>query len=138
MKLPEIGDDVTTEEALDLCRHFGLDYLVKRIESAPERYRSWKFDGCSGLPDRRLGFLTDRDWREITYECCLPHDLGYGYGESGNREERRRVDEKFYRDLVSKAGMKKWCAFLFFAVVRVGGGEALRLPFSWGFAGKRG
>mgnify|MGYP001129937172 CR=1 FL=1 len=38
MKLPEIGDRMNTKEALELCRYFGLDYLVERIESDPERY----------------------------------------------------------------------------------------------------
>jgi len=38
MKLPKIGDTVSTKEALELCRHFGLDYLVERIESHPENY----------------------------------------------------------------------------------------------------
>ena len=56
MKLPEIGDIVTTKEALELCRYFGLDYLVERIESDPERYQDWKFNGCSGLPDEVMGF----------------------------------------------------------------------------------
>ena len=46
MNLPEIGDMVTTKEALELCRHFGLDYLIERIESDPERYK-------------RTGSLTD-------------------------------------------------------------------------------
>jgi len=36
MKLPKIGDIITTEEALEWCRYFGLDYLVERIESDPE------------------------------------------------------------------------------------------------------
>ena len=39
MKLPKIGDMVTAEEALELCRYFGLDYLVARIESGPNRYK---------------------------------------------------------------------------------------------------
>ncbi len=38
MNLPEIGDIVTTKEALELCRYFGLDYLIERIESDSERY----------------------------------------------------------------------------------------------------
>ena len=38
MKLPKIGDVITTKEALELCQYFGLDYLVERIESDPESY----------------------------------------------------------------------------------------------------
>jgi len=31
MKLPEIADIITTQKALELCGHFGLNYLVERI-----------------------------------------------------------------------------------------------------------
>ena len=134
MAYPEIGDTVTTDQALDLCRHFKLDYVTARIENHPEHYKSWKFDGCSGLPDEVMGLFTGCDWRDITYKCCLPHDLGYGYGELGNDIERKRVDLKFYSDLVTKAGMKKWQASAFLAGVRIGGPEAFGLSFSWGFA----
>ena len=134
MNLPEIDHHVTTEEALALCRHFDLDYLVERIESNPDRYRSWPFDGCSCIPDTFMGLLTGCDWKDITYKCCLPHDLCYGYGEKGNGAERERVDVQFYHDLVTKAGMKKWCASAFLAAVRLGGSEKFGLSFSWGFA----
>ena len=136
MKLPEINDTITTEQARALCTHYNLDYLVTRIESNPAIYKSWKFDGCSGLPDKVIGFFTGCEWKDITYECCLPHDLCYGYGELGNRAERKRVDKQFYRDLVTKAHMKKWCASSFLAAVRVGGAEVFGLSFSWGFAHK--
>ena len=136
MTLPEIGDIITTKEALELCRYFGLDYLVKRIESESERYEDWKFDGCSGLADEVMGFFTGCDWEDITYKCCLPHDLCYGYGERGNDIERKRVDVKFYSDLVTKAGMKEWCASAFMVAVRIGGTEEFGLSFSWGFAHK--
>ena len=45
MNLPEIGDIVTTKEALELCRYFGLDYLIERIESAPGRYKVFNLCG---------------------------------------------------------------------------------------------
>ena len=134
MNFPQIGDTVTTEDALELCRHFQLDYLIQRIETSPSRYKAWKFDGCSGLPDEVLGLFTGCDWQDITYKCCLPHDLGYGYGEPGDDNERKRVDQKFKRDLIAKAGMHEWMAAAFFAAVRVGGAEVFGLSFSWGFA----
>ncbi|WP_304511881.1 hypothetical protein [Desulfobacula sp.] len=136
MTLPEIGDTITTKKALELCRHFSLDYLVDRIESDPEKYKDWKFDGCSGLPDEVMGFFTGCDWKDITYKCCLPHDLCYAYGDPGNDIEKKRVDIKFYSDLVTKAGMKKWCAAAFLAAVQIGGAEEFGLSFSWGFAYK--
>jgi hypothetical protein len=137
MELPNIGDTVTTAQALDLCRHFGLEYLAERIIGHPEEYREWKFDGCSGLPDEVMGFFTGCNWKDITFKCCLPHDLCYGYGEPGNREERKRVDLEFYDNLVQKAGMKEWCASAFLAAVRVGGSERFGLSFSWAFARKK-
>ena len=136
MNLPEIGDRITTEVALGLCVHFNLDYLIKRIEANPEGYKNWKLDGCSGLPDELMGLFTGCNWEDITYKCCLPHDLCYGYGEPGNDIERKRVDVKFYSDLVTKAGMKKWWASAFLTAVRIGGKEEFGLSFSWAFAYK--
>jgi hypothetical protein len=136
VRLPEINDIISTEQALELCRHFSLDYLIERIEGNSDKYKAWSFDGCSGLPDEVMGFFTGCKWRDVTYKCCLPHDLCYAYGELGNEIERKRVDIKFYSDLVTKAGMKKWCASAFLEAVRVGGKEEFGLSFSWGFANK--
>jgi len=133
-QLPEIGDVVTTVAAWTLCRYFGLGYIVERIEADPGKYKSWKFDGCSGLPDRVMGLLTGCRWKDITYKCCLPHDLCYAYGELGNKIEKKKVDLEFYNALVNRAGMKKWKASVFHAAVRVGGCERLKRSFSWGFA----
>ena len=138
MKLPDINDTITTQKALALCRYFGLDYLVGRIEANPQKYQDWTFDGCSGLPDEVMGFFTGCDWKDITYKCCLPHDLCYAYGEKKNDEERKQVDLTFYNDLIIKARMKKWCAKAFLAGVRAGGAEVFGLSFSWGFAHKKG
>jgi len=76
---------ITTRQALELCKHFNLDYLVKRIETNTEKYKEWKFDGCSGLPDEIMGIFAVCHWQDITHKCCLPHDLCYGYGEPGRR-----------------------------------------------------
>jgi hypothetical protein len=136
MEFPEIGATVTTEKALELCRHFEIDYLVSRIEANLQDFKSWKFDGCSGLPDRMLGIFTGCNWEDITYKCCLPHDLGYAYGEPENEIEREKVDKKFYDDLIAKARMKKWCATLFYKAVHIFGKKMLICSFSWGFAHK--
>jgi hypothetical protein len=136
MNLPKIGDLIKPEEALALCVHFNLDYLIKRIETNLEGYKNWKFDGCSGLPDEYMGLFTDCKWEDITYKCCLPHDLCYAYGEPKNDIERKRVNVKFYSDLVTKAGMKKWRASAFLIAVRIGGVEEFGLSFSWAFARK--
>jgi hypothetical protein len=136
MKYPDIGDRVDTEQAIELCRHFKLDYLVSRIESEKNIYKTWIFDGCSCIHDEFLAILTQCDSKAITYECCLPHDLGYAYGEPGNRLERKQVDLKFQSDLVTKAGMKEWMASAMYEGVRVGGPEVFGLSFSWAFAQK--
>jgi len=39
MKLPEIGDTITTQKTIELRAHFGLDYLVARINANPDRYK---------------------------------------------------------------------------------------------------
>jgi len=134
MKLPEINEIVTTDHALELCRHFGLDYLVDRIEADPDQFKSWKFDGCSCLPDKVMGLFTGCDWRDITYKCCLPHDLCYAYGDPGNDAERERVDKQFCADLIAKAKMIPCIANTFMMAVRYGGAEEFGLSFSWGFA----
>ena len=119
MTLPKINDIITTEQALELCKNFNLDYLINRIESNSDKYTSWKFDGCSGLPYEVMGFFTGCEWKDITYKCCLPHDLCYGYGDRGNKAERKRVDKKFYRYLVTQAHMTEWCASAFLVAVRI-------------------
>lgn len=137
IELPNIGDVITTKKALVLCRHLGLDHLIRRIEEAPEAYKGWKFDGCSCLPDEVMGLVTGCNWQDITYQCCLPHDLRYAYGELGNEQEREEADEAFYSDLVVKAGMIEWCASAFLIAVNLGGVEKFGLSFSWGFAHRR-
>lgn len=136
MRFPEIGDRVDTDQALELCRHFKLGYLVDRIEANRGAYKSWIFDGCSCIREEFLGFVSGCDSRAITYECCLPHDLGYAYGEPGNRMERKRVDLKFQSNLIHKAGMKEWMAAAMYEGVRVGGSEIFGFSFSWAFAQK--
>lgn len=136
MNLPEIGEIITTQRALELCVYLKLEYLVPRIESSPEKFKNWKFDGCSCIPDETMNLFTGCDWRDITYKCCLPHDLCYAYGEPGDDAERKRVDAKFFSDLVNKAGMKTWITYAFLAGVRAGGAEYFGLSFSWAFARK--
>jgi hypothetical protein len=129
MQLPKIGDLVTTEAALSLCDHYGMDKLVKRINRHPEKYRTWIFDGCSLLPDKLVSALT----HIVTLtEICLRHDLRYAYGEPGNVEERLRADYLLGLELLD-GGASALVSKAFFDGVRLGGGE-LGFSFSWGFA----
>lgn len=134
MELPEIGEMITTKRARELCLHFGFDHLVERIDKNTEEYKEWEFDGCSGIPDEYMRFFTGCDWRDITYKCCLPHDLEYAYGELGDSRERLEVDRRLYKNLMKKAFMKKEKAEVFFRTVRVLGKEKFGFNFSWGFA----
>jgi hypothetical protein len=134
MNLPAVGDTITTQDALGLCRHFDLQYLVERIEGNPDCYRCWRFDGISGLSERFAAWLTRVDRSTLTLQCALPHDLRYGYGEPGNKAERKSADKQFRQDLISKAEMGRVWARIFYWAVRIGGSERRSSPYSWAFA----
>ena len=36
--LPKIGETITTDRALELCKYFNLDYLVERISNNKDLY----------------------------------------------------------------------------------------------------
>ena len=130
IELPNIGETVTTENALKLCVHYGLNHLAKRIEDNPDLYKEWEFDGCSMTPDEIVSELIKVP--SLT-EICLKHDLGYAYGDPGNEKERKAVDMKFQNELLS-AGASEFAAKVMFDAVRLGGKEEHCLPFSWSFA----
>ena len=129
-ELPKIGEIVTTERALELCVHYGINHLAERIEDNPDLFKEWKFDGCSMTPDAVLSELIKVP---SLIEICLRHDLGYAYGDPGNQEERLTVDRKFQIDLLD-GGASEFAAKAMFDAVRIGGKEELCLPFSWSFA----
>lgn len=134
--LPQIDEIITTQRGLELCKYFELGYLVERLTKHPGRYREWRFDGCSFLPDQLLKRIY-RNWDKVLYECCLPHDLGYAYGKSGDNEERKQVDLDFERNLIAKADMHPGLARIFWGAVSIGGKESLKIPnVSWAFATK--
>ncbi len=112
-------------------QHYGLDFLVERVEDKPDGYTSWTFDGCSMLPDKMISALINVD--NLT-EICLRHDLRYAYGEPGNDEERLRADYILGLELLEN-GASAVVSKAFFDGVRPGDGE-LWLSFSWGFARK--
>lgn len=147
VKIPKIGDTITTEWALELCEHFELWDLVYRIKDNPDKYRSWEYDGCSGVPDELLdaiffkmgrwfGWLR-RLWNKgkVT-EQCLKHDLKYAYGAPGNDEERLHADMDLRNDLIKHANILPNVADFFFNVVQAFGGEEGNKDFSWAFARK--
>ena len=133
VRLPEIGERVTTEWAIELCQYFGLDYLVERVNANPGAYKTWVFDGCSMLPDVIVSRFINVP--ELTI-ICLKHDLKYGYGECGNDEERLKADFELGLDLLDGGAIAE-VSLAFFTGVQVGGGGELGFNFSWGFAHKQ-
>ena len=130
-----IGQIVTPKMGLELARYFKLDYLIERLEKHPDKYKDFVWDGCSMIPDRLLTVFTGINWRQITYNCCMPHDCAYAYGELGNKKEKQKADFKLIDDLLT-IGMLTWQVQLFYNAVEIGGAEHLKLDFSWGFANK--
>lgn len=128
--LPEIGEMITSERAAELCKYYGYHHLAERIENNSDLYKKWKFDGCSMTPDKVLSEIINVP---ALTEICLRHDLGYAYGMPGDKMERKSVDKRFKNELISD-GASKFAANTMFEAVRIGGGEELCLPFSWGFA----
>ena len=128
--LPQIGEVVTSKRAVALCKYYGYHHLGERIENNPELFKEWKFDGCSMTPDAVLSEIINVP---TLTEICLRHDLGYAYGKPGDELERKAVDKRFKNELVS-GGASAFAANTMFEAVRMGGGEKLCLPFSWGFA----
>ena len=105
-ELPQIGEIVTTERAIELCEHYGLNHLAKRIEDNPDLFKEWEFDGCSMTPTEAL---TEIIKVPSLTEICLRHDLGYAYGDPGNKEERLIVDREFQNELLN-AGASEFAA----------------------------
>lgn len=136
---PRIGEPVSPAMGIKIADYFGLMVIAERVETNPERYKSFTFDGCSCLPDQLLGLFAGCDWQDITYLCCLPHDISYAYGEPGNSKEKKVADYLFRDNLINKAKMKKFFATVCLAAVELGGGEEFKLSnVSWSFATKRG
>ena len=131
---PMIGSSISTSQAIHLCRDYGLMELANKITQNPDQYRSWTFDGVSGLPDHLMGLLGHGF--EITYQCALPHDLAYGYGTIGDSKARREADKVFREALRTKAGVSTGKAYLCWTAVRILGSGRLGLSFTWGFADK--
>ncbi len=130
MMPPKIGEEITTERALGLCRHYRFDHLVKRIEEQPDSFKSWKFDGASMIPDKIFSKLFEIP--NLT-EIALRHDLKYAYGEPGNKKEKLKADLEFELEVLDD-GASYAIAKLMFSAVDVFGEGFVRTSFSWGFA----
>lgn len=132
MNLPEIGETITTDHALELCRHFGLTYLVDRITADPDGYNSWQFDGASMVPDELFGWIFGIP---NLIEIALRHDLKYAYGKPKDDQEKLRADLELELEVLND-GAAAFVAKAIFEMVDVGGLEKYKTNFSWAFARK--
>jgi len=126
MKLPAKGTEVSIPEIRDICLAHGLIDLWTKIEADPPP-KPFRSDGCSMWFDA---------WQGIDlYPACFFHDLKYWCGYPGQDGERLIADAELMID-VARAGAPKMAEIMFHGV-RVGGHEALKRPFSWGFGRAR-
>lgn len=132
----KVGDQITPAMGLELCRYFGFDYLIERLDGNPDKYEPFIFDGVSGLHENVASFLTDVPEKKLTYHCALPHDILYWAGEEGNVEEKERADIDFKNRLI-KHGCPEWKAKVAKFIVDTLGEECLGQKFSWGFGKKK-
>jgi len=123
MKLPENGVEVPLPQIKEICEHYGLVELWKKIERNPPA-RPFKSDGCTGWYN---------EWKGISiYEAGFLHDLKYWAGYPGEEVARLFADAELMMD-VARLLNSTAMAETMFAGVRVGGNEKLNAPFSWGF-----
>lgn len=130
MELPNIGDNIDNQTAIKLCEHYGLDYLVERIQANANAFSVWEFDGASMIP---YGLFSAVFNIPNLTEIALQHDLKYAYGEPGNKEEKLRADLEFELSLLND-GASVEMAKMMFAAVDLCGDGFIRTDFSWGFA----
>lgn len=121
--LPAINTEVPLERIKEICAHYGLHELWRKIEKDPPA-RPFKSDGCTGWFD---------DWRGVSlYPAGFLHDLKYWAGYPGEDVARLQADAELMTD-VAKLLNSTTMAETMFHGVRVGGAEQLKTPFSWGF-----
>jgi hypothetical protein len=121
--LPAIGEVVPLERIREICAHYGLEALWKKIERDPPP-REFVSDGCTGWVN---------EWRGTSiYSACFLHDLKYWAGHPGEDVERLVADAELMVDVARLLGSTTMAETMFRGV-RIGGNESFRGSFSWGF-----
>ena len=121
--LPEMGEVVPLPRIKEICAHYGLPALWKKIESDPP-VRPFKSDGCTGWIN---------EWKGISiYSAGFLHDLKYWAGYPDEDVERLIADAELMIDVARLLNATKMAETMFHGV-RVGGHEHLQADFSWGF-----
>lgn len=129
MQIPEIGETITNNRAIELCLHYGFDEIVQRIKHSPALFRPWVFDGASGVNDESAGELFNIP---NIVEIALQHDLPYAYGIKGDKHARKKADMKLKQDIIDD-GAGYVIANSFYLAVRLGG-DIPGTGYEWGFA----
>jgi len=121
--LPEMGEVVPLPRIKEICAHYGLPALWKKIESDPP-VRPFKSDGCTGWIN---------EWKGISiYSAGFLHDLKYWAGYPDEDVERLIADAELMIDVARLLNATKMAETMFHGV-RVGGHEHFQAGFSWGF-----
>lgn len=122
-ELPAKGETVPLWKIEQICAHYGLAELWRKIEHDPPG-QAFVSDGCSMWVD---------EWRGTSlYPACFIHDLKYWAGYPGEEVERLVADAELMID-VARLLDATAMAEIMFQGVRLGGHEVLKKPFSWGF-----
>ncbi|MEY3220038.1 MAG: hypothetical protein RIT27_1395 [Pseudomonadota bacterium] len=123
MELPKINEEVSLEKLKDICAYFNLPALWKKIEQDPPP-RPFKSDGCT---------YWFNEWKGVDiYPACFLHDLKYWAGYPHEEVERLIADAELMIDVAKLLHSTKMAETMFFGV-RIGGNEAFKRSFSWGF-----
>lgn len=126
IELPPIGEEVPFARIKEICAFYGLHALWLKIERDPPP-RPFKSDGCTGWFD---------EWNGVSlYPAGFLHDLKYWAGYPNEDVERLVADAELMIDVARLLGSTKMAETMFHGV-RVGGTDALKTPFSWGFGRK--
>jgi len=122
-KLPAVNEEVPLQTIKQICIHYNLPDLWKKIEKDPP-IQVFSSDGCTMWPDISNG--------KNIYAACFLHDLKYWSGYPGEDVDRLVADAELMID-VARIRKSTKIAETMFHGVRVGGTGNLKLAFSWGF-----
>lgn len=121
--LPAIGEEVPLPRIREICEHYRLDALWRKIEKDPPA-RPFKSDGASGWFDQ---------WQGVSmYPAAFLHDLKYWSGYPGEEVDRLVADAELMIDVAHLLKSTAMAETMFHGV-RVGGNEHFKATFSWGF-----
>jgi hypothetical protein len=123
MELPGKGEEVGLDRIREICEHYGLHQLWRKIERDPPR-SPFRSDGCSMWFDSWFGVSL--------YPACFLHDLKYWAGYPGEDVERLIADAELMIDVARLLNDTRMAETMFHGV-RLGGHEMFKQPFSWGF-----